>query len=361
MTSPLPLLSICIATKDRGYYCTKVIETLINLDDDRIEILISDNSKDNIIEIFLEGINSSKIKYVYDRSEMSSIDNFNRVITLATGEYITMIGDDDFILPEAVNIAEWAKKNDIDSVSSTNLINYIWPNKNLVNGLLSIPFYRGGNKAIDTADHLSNLIKNGFLNYQSYNLPRVYHGIVKRSKIEYIKSKKGYYFGGLSPDIYSTVALSLLIKRHYLVDYPFTVAGSCPSSSTSAATSGGHSGRLHDAPHLKNRGKYEWEKLIPKYYSVETIWAETALKALIDFERTDLLLDFNMYRLYIYGIILNRKYILYLSLKETMKMYKVLDINIYRYSYNIVIEFFKNIIKIILSSMIALKIFQELN
>jgi len=28
-------------------------------------------------------------------------------------------------------------------------------------------------------------------------------------------------------------------------------------------------------------------------------------------------------------------------------MYKVLDINIYRYSYNIVIEFFKNIIKVI--------------
>lgn len=109
-----------------------------------------------------------------------------------------------------------------------------------------------------------------------------------------IYKKIGSYFGGLSPDIYSTVALSSLIKKHILVDSAFSIAGVCPQSTTSQSMLGGHRGELKDAPHLKNKEDYEWDILVPRYYSVETIWAETAIKASRDFEINNILEKFNI-------------------------------------------------------------------
>lgn len=62
------------------------------------------------------------------------------------------------------------------------------------------------------------------------------------------------------------------------------------------------------------------------YYSVETIWAESAIKALKDIGKEDLLKDFNNYKLYVYSILLNRKYILNLAVSETIKIHKNLFI-----------------------------------
>lgn len=45
---------------------------------------------------------------------------------------------------------------------------------------------------------------------------------------------------------------------------------------------------------------------MPKFYSVETIWAESAIKAIKDMKREDLLTGFNKYKLYVYSIYLNK-------------------------------------------------------
>jgi glycosyltransferase involved in cell wall biosynthesis len=321
-----PLLTVAIATKDRELYCIEAIKSILAYNDDRIEITVADNSKTDTVKKYVSALNYPNIKYDYDPGPLSSIDNFNRCFELATGEYIIMIGDDDSITSHTIGIALWMKNNNVESVSSSRYVDYYWPNPNietLKKGKLNIPKYSGTVAIYNNDQNLKALLKNGIIGYLSYNLPKVYHGIIKMSCMDKVKSITGHYFGALSPDIYAAVTLSCIIDKNYVADFPFSIAGICPTSTSFVATTGGHSGDLKNAPHLKNRGIYEWDSLIPKYYSVETLWAESALKALKEIGKANYLQFFNRYFMYIYGIKQNKKYIYKLAVEETGKARKL--------------------------------------
>ncbi|OUC60282.1 glycosyltransferase family 2 protein [Acinetobacter seifertii] len=322
------LLSVIVPTRNRQIYCIDAVKTILKDLDERCELVIQDNSSDDCLRKQLENLADSRIVYNYNPQPLSFIDNFEEAINLSSGDFFIVLGDDDSTTKDTVKIVEWMQENNIDSVASTKVVDYIWPNSNIEKynrGLLSYYNYNKDIQQVNALEQLKKLIQNGFLAYQMYDLPRTYHGIIRKSCMDEVKNISGKYFGGLTPDIYSTIALSCIVKKHYVIDYPFSIAGACPASATVNATVGGHSGKLEDAPHFKNRGPYLWENIIPAYYSVETIWAESAIKALKCLDRADLLTKFDMYKLYIYGILLNRKYILRLSMNQTLKLYSKLD------------------------------------
>ncbi|MFY9090184.1 glycosyltransferase [Arcobacter aquimarinus] len=297
MNQNKPLLSVAIPTKNRQYYCIEVIKHILSYDNKNFELVIQDNSDDRTIEQFVSTIEDKRLKYVYTNEAISSVENMSRSIALTSGEYVCMIGDDDTILPTIFEYVKYMKENDIDSLCPGYIPSYIWPNKKTSDkGTLSVRKYKNRKKydEIDAIKRVERLFQDGLIQYQRYNLPRVYHGIIKRMVMDNIYNKIGSYFGGLSPDIYSTVALSSLIKKHVLVNDMFTIAGICPQSTTSQSMLGGHRGELRDAPHLKNKEDYEWDILVPRYYSVETIWAETAIKAARDFGMNKILEKFNI-------------------------------------------------------------------
>lgn len=326
-----PLLSIIIATKNRSKYCFEAVQSILSVLGANCELAIQDNSDTNDLEQLLNNLDDHRIKYNYNNSALSFVENFNQAMENSTGKFFCILGDDDSITPDILNVVEWMDRNHIESVCSANNVDYIWPNDKIErykDGEMNIPTYSGTKKRLDLLDSLHKLVVlDGTLNYQSYCLPRTYHGIVKRSVFDLVKDKTGHYFGGLTPDIYSTIALTCVTKVHYVIDYPFTIAGACPASASVANMTGGHSGYLADAPHFRNRGDYVWEAEIPKYYSVETIWAETALKALREMGEDTLASRINLYKFLTYGIYANRKYIFRLTLSETMNLYQVLNMN----------------------------------
>ncbi|RYX87940.1 glycosyltransferase family 2 protein [bacterium] len=337
-----PLLSIVIASKNREQYCIEAIKSILSIPTNLIQITISDNSETDAIKRYVDNNPSEFLIYSYDNSAISSIENFNKAMQLATGDYVCMIGDDDTVLPNIIEIVNWMILNDVESVSCQKYINFIWPNKEILefeNGSLEIPSYTNNYTKIDVEKNLRALISNGIINYSIYNLPRVYHGIVKKEIMEKIHSETGHYFGGLTPDIYSTITLSCHIKKHFVIDYPFSIAGACPSSTSISSLSAGHSGLLEDAPHFKNRKEvYNWEKQIPRFYSVETIWAESGLKALNEINRNDLLGFFKIYKFAAYACIANARYfkkarfsrlifLFVLSFSKSILIYKPLKIN----------------------------------
>ena len=307
-----PLISVAIATKNRQKYCIEAIKSILAYDNPEIEIAIADNSKTDEVKKFVEGVNSPFIKYIFDGEDnVSSIENFNRAMSLTTGHYVMLIGDDDSILPKAVEMAEWAKKNDVDSICSQENLIYYWPQAldQYPNGMMINPPSTGKIKKIDFQEQLNALLENGLQLYLLYQLPRSYHGLVKRSLMEEIKSRVGHYYGGLSPDLYSSIALSCVAKNHYVIDEPISIAGVCVKSTSADNLKGLHSGSLDGIPHLKNRPDYVFSDKIPLYYSVNTIWAESGLKALEELNEQKLLQRFNMHRLMAQGWIHNRKFI----------------------------------------------------
>ncbi len=295
-----PLLSIVIPTRNRQYYCEYAIKIILNYKQDNFELIIQDNSDDDTLAKFVSIIEDSRLKYFYDAQPLASNKNMDLSIGKCTGDYVCMIGDDDVVLPEIFEIVEYMQQNDIDSVCTTYIPKYGWPNEELnINGKLTASKLKSQKKynSIDVKSRLDKLFSCGIVDYTQYFLPRVYHGIVKREKLEAIKEKVGCYFGGLSPDIYSTISLSVLVDKHVIVDRAISIGGYCPQSTAGQARANGHMGELKDAPHLKYKADYQWDKLVPRFYSVETIWAESAIKAARDFDLDDLVAKFNCKKL----------------------------------------------------------------
>ena len=278
-----PVLSIIIPTRNRGIYCIEAIKSILRIPDQDIELIVQDNSDNTILkELVEQNVFDNRLKYFYSPQQLSSIDNFNKAFEEANGRYLCLIGDDDGIIPEILRVARWANSKGIESVCSSVYVGYAWPGvyKVFNTGALSIPHYSNEIKFQKPLEILPKLLRNGFLDYYKFNLPRVYHGLVKRSCMEEIKHKTGKFVGGLSPDIYTTVGLSGIVRNHVILNIPFTISGVCNSSTSADSSRQKHCGNLEDAPHFRSIVRYQWEPEIPQYYSVQTIWAETGIKSI---------------------------------------------------------------------------------
>ncbi len=307
-----PLLSIVIATKNRIPYCIETINSILINDDSRFELIIQDNSDTRHLERYIElNIADERLKYNYTPPPLSFIDNFNSALKLVNGDYVCIIGDDDGINPEIVELIRWAKENNIDAIVPEIKAIYWWPDTccnipDLMdkNGMIKIWRINGTTGQYRTSKAIYKLMRNGGQNYMGYNLPKLYHGIIRRQHLNNLKNQLGYYVGGLSPDIYVTVALSLFVKRIIKIDYPLTISGICIASASADSATKKNTGKLEDAPHFRDRGVYSWASQVPKFYSGINIWADSALASLRDLGMMTIIKRFSISALTIH--LLNR-------------------------------------------------------
>lgn len=276
------LLSIVIPTKDRELYCKRVLDYMLTFNDDRIEYVIQNNGLSDELDEYIREKNDSRIIYKHVYEPLCQVDNSDQSIALATGKYLCFIGDDDIVLPNIIQYVEYADKNNIDSIAQRNPVGYTWPSEQCPLGKMSYTQADDGEEIIaNHNDYLDNFIRNGCCkNPKDFKLPVLYHGITRRQCIEDVKKETGHYVGGSSPDSFTSVALAKYVKKQVIINKNFSIYGACPQSATALNLVGKHCGLLEDAPHLKNRGEYQWDHLIPRYYSVQTIWAESAITAL---------------------------------------------------------------------------------
>jgi glycosyltransferase involved in cell wall biosynthesis len=301
-----PLLSVVIPTRNRFLYIKSAITSILAINDQRIELVIQDNSDSDDLKLWIyDNINDSRLKYNYLNIPLSFVGNFNEGVEASSGEYICIIGDDDGINPEIIDAVTWLKHENIECLSTQISANFVWDDAevptslftNVTGGVLSISKLSIKIVEANVENELMNFVKGGLINYLDFNLPKIYHGIVKAECLKEIKQRTGNYFGGLSPDIFASISLACIAKRVFVTNYPLTISGVCGvSASIVEGLLKKNSKKLEDAPHLRHRGHYEWSELIPKVYCVETIWADSAISALKSIKRYDLLKYINISR-----------------------------------------------------------------
>lgn len=281
------VLSVVIPTRNRQVYCQKSFEQVKSVVSENVEIIIQDNSDDNSMSSYFAPYESEQIIYHYHEGVLSFVENFSEAVALSHGEYVCMIGDDDGVLPIIEQVADYCVRKNLDAFVPALSAVYSWP--------CSTPYLPGGEKGylyiapmtakiekLDCDSARKNLMRHSFQEYQTTGVPRLYHGIVSRKKLDEIKDRTGHYFGGLTPDMYMAVALSYVCKKVEKASFPITISGICPTSGSAASATGAHTGEMADAPHFKGHTEYNWKEQIPYVYSVETIWAETALQAMAE-------------------------------------------------------------------------------
>jgi len=316
----LPLLSIIIPTRNRQKYAISAITSILdNISTLDLELVVQDNSDSRDLEEYIcSNVKDSRLRYNYTPTPLSFVENFNTAVKLASGKYLCIIGDDDGVNPEIIGATRWADKNNIDALNPIIRAVYFWPEsgvptslfiKNVsTSGVFRISLFSGKFINSNPKGELKKLVQNGGFRYLETEIPRLYHGIVKRKCLDKIRKKTGVFFGGLTPDVYIAVSIANFAKNVVSIDYPLTIAGASKPSSSAQSLREGHVGNLEDAPHFQHRGAYQWAEIVPRFYSVETIWADSVVAALRTLKLNNLLRDFNLSLLSAHCIIYHPKY-----------------------------------------------------
>lgn len=313
---PTPLLSIVIATRNRALYAMSAIRNILESPDPRLELVIQDNSDNRDLQEWLQSnICDPRLHYHYTADPLSFVHNFDVAAQLASGKYLCFIGDDDGINPEIMKAASWAESMDLDALAVRQSASYVWPDTGIpstlfvkeTGGAMLIKSFEGSLVRADVEGEMRALLRNGGLYYLDRNLPKLYHGLVNRRCLKAVQDKCGVYFAGLSPDTFASLAISCVAQNVMVTDYPLTIPGACRvSGSVVEGQVKAHSKRIEDAPHLRNRGEYHWCEIVPRVYSVETIWVDSSIAALRAMGRDDLVCQLNIPKLAAYCIGANR-------------------------------------------------------
>lgn len=298
-------ISFVIPTRNRSEF----IQPLINrcLEINGAKIIITDNSDENTLENLVNSYNSERIIYKFYQDKLSVIENFANALQYVDTTFVCYLGDDDMIGPGIEECLNIMLENEID-ILNVDYVNkplqYFWPNNPSkrwgdLGGKLFFSNYDGYFKK-NNLRKAKKIAKSNF-GLGPLLLPRLYLGIVRTNLIYKILNKKKRIFGGYSPDIFSSYALSIECSNPYIIDYPIIIPGACSKSTSSARANRSDVGDLLDNDHLGRFKNVQWDKRIPEFYSPYNVWAATYLIALE--ENNDNIYAFSFSHLYALNII----------------------------------------------------------
>lgn len=284
-----PILSITVPTHNRAQYAFFCISTILKINDDRFELIVSDTSTntelfDRLSDELKPLINHPQLKYFRPEAKLDMTGNHNFAVSKAQGEFICLIGDDDSITIDAINAAEWACLNNVEIIAPRVMTNYVWPDfksllfKNSHSSRLYLPRRLGDVKKVNSNDAIKSFLINAAQGTD--NLPKIYHGLVKKSLLDKIHTKTGNYFFGSSPDVSGAVALSLCSDSFLEVSFPLTIPGASGGSNTGRSALNQHKGELKNEIQTSSFLNSGWSNLIPHFFSVETVWAHAAIETI---------------------------------------------------------------------------------
>lgn len=311
-----PILSFIVPTKNRYYYLDFLVKYFHELTDPSIELIIEDNSDSSNEQIVFEEktarLKDSRIIYNYSDEDLSIIENSDRALSRAQGKYVTFIGDDDIFSRHIIEFTRNAAENDID-VFLPIKPSYSWPDVHSrtygdkFSGKFTQTKFTGKSFPQDVDKIINKVLSTG--GTEILNLPRLYHGVVKMSLLEKIHQDSGSYFPGPSPDMANAVALCKYVRNFKIVDLPLIVSGHSKTSGGGLGAGGNHFGEISKLKHLPKNTADEWSSFIPFYWSGNTIYAESVVKALKRMQMENLMTRFDYNYLYASCLVFDNKYI----------------------------------------------------
>lgn len=285
--STRPLLSIVIPTKNRYETLLPTLDALLdNIVGSSYEIVVQDNSDNpDAAESYLRKRPDARVQYAHRADFISIVENTEEALSRARGEYITFIGDDDLVAPNILDFVQRFHARDIDAVIYAPAY-YWWPS---IRFMTPTRYHQPGafwyslststaERHIDTAAELNHVISQGAV--ALFDLPRVYHGLVRRRVLEAIKTRSGHYVNGASPDMALAIATALEVSSHVKIDTPLTVYGASKNSGGGWTAAQTHFGKIDEQPHLPQYTKDLWSKRLPPIWSEHTIYPQTAIEVM---------------------------------------------------------------------------------
>ena len=161
-SAPTIRLSICIGTFNRARFIGGLLESILEQATGECEIVVSDNASTDDTERVVAGFAQrySRLRYFKQTSNVGLDRNFDRAVSIASGEYCWLMADDDILKSNAIaHVLERAHKN-----PSLMIVNYECTNLDMSEVTLARRLDIDADRVyspdeidrlfVDTADHL---------------------------------------------------------------------------------------------------------------------------------------------------------------------------------------------------------------
>ena len=155
--------SVLLPTRNGGKYLKSCIESVLSQDYKDMELIVFDNANtDNTAEVVNSYSNDKRLKYYRTDSVVSVTDNWNNALKKSSGDYVLMMGDDDFLLPGYFDtLDKTIKENDFPDGISYFGYSFMYPDAvDNKESYYSDPHYDYEKKLIDSGKTTKNQLKS---------------------------------------------------------------------------------------------------------------------------------------------------------------------------------------------------------
>ncbi len=219
-----PLFSVIIPTRERANTLVSTLRTCVGQNFHDMEIVVSDNFSADRTRDVVSGFGDNRIRYVNPGRRVNMTENWEYALTFATGRFITYVGDDDALLPNALSdLAQIIENTQCDAIT-WKWASYFWPDSidERLRNLCFIPTESGCEER-DARLLLQRVLKFK-LGYEA--LPFLYKGVVNRDLTDKVKRESGgRFFHAQSPDVYSAIVLATVSRKFIFSKRPYSANG----------------------------------------------------------------------------------------------------------------------------------------
>lgn len=231
-------LTVAIPTiAGRSMYLASCLRTCVSQDED-FEILVSNNSTETEALEIVNSLGDERVRYVTPPSYLPMSAHWDFVLSQVTGDVLTIIGDDDGLMPSCVKRVREIRSRVGDMPIHHAFCDYRWPDYIFEASRNKAYLHYGagpGCRIVDSTDYLTRVAR-GTIGYQEG--PMVYHNFVPVPLIRALINQ-GTFFRRASPDVYSSFAVAANCPRFFSTDEVLTVSGQGAKGNGAAFSAGG--------------------------------------------------------------------------------------------------------------------------
>jgi glycosyltransferase involved in cell wall biosynthesis len=225
--------SIVVPTRQRPDTLIATLATLIWQTGDDYEIVVADNCGDQEVAAVINAVQQRhpRVKHIRSETVIPMAENWERGLAACSGEYVSVLGDDDGFLPSTLDFVRGLVAATDARVITWDVHNYWWPNT-IVTWNRNRLYVSPGNGEIGWINSRSALIET-YRNVVSFgDLPSIYTGFVHRDVIKAIIDRFGAYFvpRDMSPDVISGLINLAYTDRYLISQRPLAVRGNSKRS-----------------------------------------------------------------------------------------------------------------------------------
>jgi len=236
--------TIVIPTRERCDTLRHTLRSTLAHDYENFEIIVSDNASEDDTRDYVTSLCDSRVRYVNTGKRVSMSENWEHALAYVTSGWVTILGDDDALLPGALRYVDDLIKETGTQAIRSNGCSYLWPDLlNEAYGQLYMSARRGYRR-VQSRSALQSVI-DGRRPYSE--LPMLYNGgFVDFALLEQAKATSGRFYASMTPDVYSAIVLSLLIDDYVYVNEPLAINGASSHSGGTATFETSKKARSYD-------------------------------------------------------------------------------------------------------------------